>query len=227
MGNNIYIVLFMNLKTRLNKAKKDYLGYKKDLIKNPKKKRTLIFGLIAIIILVLLYANIGLLLAAMVNGQPVTRLQLVKELEKQGGKQVLESIITEKLIYQEAKKNNIIITQQDLDSELASIDEQLKLQGTDLDTALAFQGQTRDDLTKDLKIKLTVEKLISDKINITDAEINSYFETNKNTFEEKATLESVKDQIINALEQQKLSEIYQQWIQELKSKSTIKYLVAY
>src|SRR4030065_1321194 len=169
----------MSLKTSLNKTKESVTSYKKSIIKNPRKRWTLIIGFIVVVILVLAYANMGIFIAAIVNGQPITRLQLAKELEKQGGKQVLDSIITQKLIDQEAKKKGIVVSQQDLDNEIKAIENQLKAQGTDLDTALAFQGQTRAQLQDSLKLKIQVEKLIADKISISEEEITTYFNENK------------------------------------------------
>jgi len=50
---------------------------------------------ITIIIVILLIAAFqlkGLFIAAMVNGEPISRLTIIKELEKQGGKQALSSL---------------------------------------------------------------------------------------------------------------------------------------
>ena len=215
----------MNLKSELNKKKESIVSYQKNILKNPKKKWTFIIGFVIVLLLILVYLNLGIFLAATVNGQPITRLQLAKELEKQGGKQVLDSIITQKLIDQEAKKKGIVVSQQDLDNEIKAIESQLKAQGTDLDTALAFQGQTRAQLQDSLKLKIQVEKLIADKISISEEEITTYFNENKTSFVENAKLEDVKSQITETIRQTKLSQEYQTWLQELKSISKINYLI--
>ncbi|OGM12165.1 hypothetical protein A2W13_00735 [Candidatus Woesebacteria bacterium RBG_16_36_11] len=215
----------MSLKTSLNKTKESVTSYKKSIIKNPRKRWTLIIGFIVVVILVLAYANMGIFIAAIVNGKPITRLQLAQELEKQGGKQVLDSIVTQKLIDQEAKKNNIVVTQQEIDNQMTAIEDQLKSQGTDLDTALSFQGQTRDDLINSLKMKITIEKLLGDKIQVSDEEIKSYFDQNKDSFPANSKLEDVKSQIIDTLTQSKLSTEYQNWLQNIKANSKIDYLL--
>ena len=215
----------MSLKTSLNKTKESVTSYKKSIIKNPRKRWTLIVGFIVVVILVLAYANMGIFIAAIVNGKRITRLQLAQELEKQGGKQVLDSIVTQKLIDQEAKKNNIVVTQQEIDNQMTAIEDQLKSQGTDLDTALSFQGQTRDDLINSLKMKITIEKLLGDKIQVSDEEIKSYFDQNKDSFPANSKLEDVKSQIIDTLTQSKLSTEYQNWLQNIKANSKIDYLL--
>jgi len=217
----------MSIKTSLNKAQEKASAYKKSIIKNPKKRWTIVIGFIVVVLLILAYANMSLFVAAIVNGKPITRLQLAQELEKQGGKQVLDSIITQKLIDQEAKKNNIVVSQEDVDNQLSAIETQLKAQGTDLDTALAMQGQTRNDLTESLKMKITIEKILGDKINVTDAEIQTYFDQNKDSFPANSKLEDVKNQIIDALTQSKLSTEYQNWLQNIKDNSKIDYLLKF
>ncbi len=70
-----------------------------------KFSRNHIFILAGVIIAAaLLYYFRSAFVAATVNGQPISRLSLVRELEKQGGKQAMDSLITKTLIDQEAKK---------------------------------------------------------------------------------------------------------------------------
>jgi len=215
----------MNLKDKFRNIKKTSISYLKGIRKNPKKKWTFISVFVIALIAIFVYANLGLFVAGIVNGQPISRLRLVKELEKQGGNQVLDSLVTEKLIDQEAKKNGITVTQSDIDNEISAIEDQLKAQGTDLDTALAFQGQTREDLGQTLRVKIIVEKILGNKISVTEDEIKSYFEENKTSFPANSTLESVKDQITSILSQQKLTDEYQKWLSEIKANSKVDLLV--
>src|SRR4030066_771684 len=66
------------------------------------------FALILVIVLGLMYLAKGLFIAAVVNGRPVSRLTLIKNLEKAQGKTTLDNLITEELISQEAKKEQIV-----------------------------------------------------------------------------------------------------------------------
>src|SRR5882724_9068411 len=54
-----------------------------------------------------LYYARGIFVAAVVNGQPISRLSVIKETEKQSGKQALETIVRNTLIEQEARKANV------------------------------------------------------------------------------------------------------------------------
>jgi len=96
---------------------------------------------------------------ATVNGQPISRLTLIREMEKSSGKQVLEGLIGKTLILQEAKKQNIFVGKEDIDQEMAKIEENFKNQGQDLNQLLAFQGMTRADLEEQIQLQKTAEKL--------------------------------------------------------------------
>jgi foldase protein PrsA len=180
--------------------------------------------IIVLLILAVLYLAKGVFVAAVVNGVPIFHYSLVKELERQGGKNVLDSLITEKLIYQEASKNKVEISKDDVSGEISLIEDQLKKQGMDLDTALSLQGQTRGDLEKNLEIKLIIEKLMGDKLSVADSEIKDYFDKNQSLYKGE-TLDQVRNEIITVLKQQKLSSLYQTWIGDIKQKSKILYFL--
>ncbi|MCL5433096.1 MAG: SurA N-terminal domain-containing protein, partial [Patescibacteria group bacterium] len=86
-------------------------------------KVILVLGIL--IVLAILYLKKDLLIAATVNGQPITRISVVSELESQAGKQVLDQIVTKTLIFQEAKKQNVNVTQKDIDSEIEKLKKEL------------------------------------------------------------------------------------------------------
>ena len=60
--------------------------------------KTAIIIAVIIILAALVYYYKGLFIAATINGSPITRLAVIKELEKASGKQALDSLITKKLI---------------------------------------------------------------------------------------------------------------------------------
>lgn len=188
-------------------------------------KKRVIVALIVVLLSTGIYFSRSLIFAAWVNGKPVYRFSLTRELEKQGGKQVLEGLIEKALINSEAAKNKIKVEQSEIDSEIKKIEEMISGQGLTLDDALKFRNQTKKDLTRQIEIQKMVEKLLSSKIVITDAELKDYFNTNKSLFGQNPVFDKVKDQVNSQLFQQKLSEQYSTWITELKTKSKILYFV--
>ena len=90
----------------------------------------------------LLYAFRSLFVAAMVNGQPISRVSLVRELEKQNGKQALNSLVTKTLIYQEARKQNVSVSDDEINGEMKKIEDNLQQQGQRLDQHLSDRYNT-------------------------------------------------------------------------------------
>ncbi len=178
--------------------------------------------LTVILILFLLRSQI---FAAWVNGKPVFRRSLTKELEKQGGQQILDSLIEKSLIYEEASTNKIKVTQADIDVEIARIEELIKAQGLTLDEALSFRNQTRKNLVEQIKIQIIVEKVLGPKITITDQELKDYFTSNKSLFGTNPIFDKVKSEVKEQLFQQKLSQEYTEWISDLKTKAKILYFI--
>lgn len=192
-----------------------------------KTKKVLIIFLVFLIVTFLLFNFKHLFIAAIVNNKPITRYTLDRELEKQGGQQVLENLITQSLILQEAKKQGVEISADRIKDKISEIEEQVKSQGSDLDTVLETQGQTRQDLEEQIKIQLIIEEILGKEISITNGEIKDYFEENKDYFEEGVTFEEVKDQLEGELRQQKLNEKFQTWIEKLKQKARIYYFLKF
>ena len=189
------------------------------------KNKKVLYPAIIILIAILLALTKSLFVAAIVNGTPISRLAVVRQLEKQGGTEALNTFIERTLIFGEAKKQGVSVSKEVIDSQLTSIEELLKGQGLTLDEALEARGQTRSELTEQIRIQKTVEAILFQKINVSEEEIAAYFEENRELLEEGATLEDVKEDIRNQLSQQKLNAEYQTWIGELKAKAKIFYFV--
>ncbi len=190
-----------------------------------KRKVSLLVALIAIG--VILYVSRGLLLAASVNGEFIYRPTVISELEKRGGKQELDSLVTEILINQEAKKQNVNVSDDELNKEITKISDSVKTQGQDLNTLLTMQGMTQDDLKKQVKTQKIVEKLLADKVTPTDQEIADYIKTNKATLPKDQTGDVLNATVKDQLMQQKLSAAFQTWLDGVKKDASIKYFTNY
>lgn len=175
----------------------------------------------------LLYLNRGLFVAAMVNNQPISRVSVISELEKRQGKSALDSLVTETLIMQEAQKNNIVVSNEEVDAELNTINENLKAQGQELDQLLSMQGMKKEDLEKQIRVQKVVEKLLNDKLTVSDEEVKKYLTDNKDAFNPDAKPEEKEEQARTQIKQEKLGTEFQTWLTDLKAKSNIRYFVSY
>ena len=192
-------------------------------LKNPKFS----IPLIIIVLAIVGFLFKGLFVAALVNGQPITRLSLIRELEKQGGKQTLSALVNQALILQEARKKNIDTDQKEVDSEAKKIEDSLKKQGQDLNSALLMQGLTREDFLRQLRLRTLVTKLLADQIKVADKEIADYMEKNKDTLPKNLKEDELKQQVKQQLEQQKLAGKSQEWLAGLMKNAKINYFVNY
>jgi hypothetical protein len=196
-------------------------------VKTFRKKYNNILVLTVFVILVgiFLYFAKSLFVVAMVNGKPITRLSLIKQLEKTNGKTALDSLVNKTLIEDEAKKQNIIISDADIQTEMDKVKKDLESQGMNLDSALSAQGMTLQDFQENLKMKQTVEKILKDKLAVSDADVQKYFDDNKASYGKDAKFadlqQSIRDQLLN----DKLSTEFQTWYNKLKADSDIKYFV--
>lgn len=194
---------------------------------NKLKQPRVLIGLVVVILLVGAYLLRGLFFVAFVNGEPITRVAVVSELEKQGGKQALSSLINQTLIFQEARKKKVTVSQSELDASLKQIEDSLKAQGQSLDTALAMQGMTRDDLTTQLKLRTLVEKLLADKVKVSPAEIADYISKNKDSLPTGQNPDQLNKTVEEQLKQQKLGTESQTWLAGLTKNAKINYIVNY
>ena len=175
----------------------------------------------------LLYYGRGLFVAAVVNGQPISRVAIVKETEKQAGKQALDNIVRNTLIEQEARKKGVTVSQKEIDDEIKKVEATLSKQGQKLSDVLVMQNMTKEDLQKLIRLDKLVGKIVGKDIKVTDKEISDYLEKNKEMLPKDQTEEQLKKTVSEQLKQQKLNEKVQAWLTELKSKAKILYFVQY
>lgn len=190
------------------------------------KLKIVVIFVVIIALGVLAYTAKGLLVVATVNGSPISRLAVVRILEKESGKGLLDSLIIEKLIQTEASAQNIVISDEEVDAEIKKIEDQIVASGDTFEAALAQQGMNPDDLKKQLKVQKQVEKLLADKIKVTDQEVAQYISDNQTVIPEGQEA-VIREQIKSQLSSQKINVEAQALISDLKAKAKIKYFVNY
>jgi len=171
----------------------------------------------------LFYFGRRFFVVALVNGRPITRIALIKELEKQGGQQVLDGLITKSLILQAAKKEKVVVSQEEINQAVRQLRENFSSQGQNLSDLLALQGITENDLKEQIKIQKLAEKIAGKDVQVSDQEVNDYLEQNKELIPQDADQEEIKNSVREQLRQQKLNEKIQNWIQSLREKAKIYY----
>jgi foldase protein PrsA len=185
-----------------------------------KNSKVLVIGGI-LLLAALLYVLRSVFVAATVNGRPVSRLELVRILERQNGKAALESLITKQLIMQEAQNQNVQIEDKEVDNEIKKIEQSVAQQGQNFEELLKAQNLTRDSLKEQIKLEKTIQKIIGKDINVSDEEVNEYIEKNKESFPPDSKVEELREPVREQIQQQRMSEKFQTWLEDLEKKATI------
>jgi foldase protein PrsA len=128
---------------------------------------------------------------AVVNGEEITKDKLYDRMfQNQGlGNQMLDALILEEIIKQEAAAQDVVLTDEELNT---AVDEQMEEINAmfptkeQLDAALAQQNLTLDVLRRgfedQLRIELLMEKLMEPQVDISEENIAAHFETYKAGF---------------------------------------------
>lgn len=194
-----------------------------------KKSKLLLVALgtaVLVVALALLFSN-GFLVAATVNGSPISRLAVIQELEKQGGKQALEAMVDKKLIETELAKNGITIEMNAVDTKIKEIEAGVATQGGTLEDALASQGMTMEQLREQIETQLKLENLLATKVQVSPEEVDVYITENKITPPKDVSLDEVKAQVGEQLKQEKFQTEAQKWVAAITEKANIKYYITY
>lgn len=180
---------------------------------------------VIVLLLALLYLFRSAFVVGFVNGQPITKSEFSHQMEKDAGKQAMNEILTKDLIFQEAQKKHITISDAEVNKEMKTIEDTLKKQGQNLDQALTAKGLSRQDLVDQIKIKQIVDKILAPQVKVTDQEVTDYMDKNKDSLPVGQNTDQLKTSIKTRLQQDKLSQKFQDWIAGLQQKAKIDYLI--
>lgn len=160
---------------------------------------------------------------AVVNGERIYNGEFYKQLKQSYGQGVVSQLIDEKLIYQEAEKKNVNVSDKEIDEEIKTLEDNYG--GKDvLNDELEARNMTREDLEKQVKTTLIVEKILGKDIEITEDQKKEFFEEYKDvlfTDNSDPSYEESEEEIERILREQEVSSRLQPWLLEIRDKSTI------
>jgi parvulin-like peptidyl-prolyl isomerase len=168
----------------------------------------IVISVFSIIITVLSHAEMVDRIVAIINDEIITLSELNNSLEtymkrveessevtdrekmkKQLRKLILNSLIDQKLIAQEAQKLGIAATDDDIDKAIKSILSKKKITMEALAEDIADEGGTIEDYREEIKQHLTKRNLIGreirKKVTVTQKEIGNYYREHRNDYEGK------------------------------------------
>jgi len=197
----------------------NFLNTFPDKLTNFKSSKKFYLTVLVLGILILAFYKKSWFVAAVINGQPITNLELQSKLNQQFRTQTLNQMINEKIILDEAAKNNALPSQAEIDQKIADLEKSVG--GKDaLNSLLSQQGQTKDGLIDQVKIQLAITKLYQKDATVSADEVAKYIESNKTTLQATDSAGQEKE-ATDAIQQQKLSQVFNQKFQDLRSKAKI------
>ncbi|WP_246145479.1 peptidylprolyl isomerase [Bacillus rubiinfantis] len=150
-----------------------------------------------IVVIVLLMAVIAVTLGvtfsnndtvASINGEKISKDELYNELVEQYGSDTVNQLIADKIVAAEAEKQNVTVSDSELNKQIAQLQESYGGEEA-FNQTLESNNTTIEAVKKNMKNYLLVKKILEPDIKITDEEMKTYFEENKDSF---AQAEQVK-----------------------------------
>lgn len=190
-------------------------------------RRNIITAVVVVAVLAVGYWGKGILVAATVDGSPISRWSVVSKLEKESGKDALDYLITRKLIIHELDEKKISATDDEITAEIKKVEDQVVAQGLTLDQALAQQGLSKAELIDQVTINFRIAKLLTDQTQVTDAEVAKYIKDNKLQVTKGITVAQFNEQVKATIRSGKLSQAITVWLSTLQTQASVHRWVNY
>ncbi|MDX8342520.1 peptidylprolyl isomerase [Rossellomorea sp. YZS02] len=126
---------------------------------------------------------------AKVGSESITKDDLYSTLVDQYGDGALDTLIAEKIVKLESEKKDLTVKDSEIDKELENIKGQYDSEDA-FNEALASSGSNLDSVKENIKTYLLTEKLLKDRVSITDDQIKEYFDANKDSFAQQEQVEA-------------------------------------
>lgn len=126
---------------------------------------------------------------AKVNDTKITQEELNEALNTQYGSATLQTLIQDKVVELEAKKQKVTVETKDVDAQITKLATQYGGQ-EGLESALASSNMTLDDLKKNMETYVLASKMIEKKLDTSDATLEAYLKENQATFDTAAQVKA-------------------------------------
>lgn len=152
-----------------------------------------------------------------VNDIEITESQLNDALQSQYGTEVLEQLMANEIIKQEAKKKKVKISDKELEEEYKIYASYYGGEEELLESIKTYNA-TKEDILADIEIYLLTVKVMEESITITDEEVQAHYEENKANYvsdeDEQLPFDQVKEEVKQALLEERIDTEYDTWLDE-------------
>lgn len=153
----------------------------------------------------------------------ITQYQLYDEMKNLYGKQMLNELVSQSLITQEAKLQNITVEQQEIDKQVESMKQQSGSEEAFRDY-LSNMGMDEKNLREKLRVLMTRDKLLDKAFPVTEEQVKKYYDTNKEQMGSPVPeLGKVREQIKQVLADGNRGDNYGRWMENLQKKYQVQW----
>ena len=118
---------------------------------------------------------------AKVGDVNITKDDLYELLVQQYGEQALDALISDKIIEMEIEKSKIEITEEEIDKEYGNMENYYGGAEALAETMLTY-NMTKEDMNKNIKLNLSMKKIVGSDIVVTDEEVVEFYLGNSEMF---------------------------------------------
>jgi foldase protein PrsA len=131
-------------------------------------------------------ASVSAAVVATVNNDKITKTELYDRMAQQYGAQMVDQMITDRLVNQAATSAGVKVTEQDIDGEITKlIKDRFSGDPAQLDQALQQNGLTMPQLRELQHSQIAATKVLGKDIPTDDATLQKYFTDNTATFDKR------------------------------------------
>lgn len=194
-------------------------------------KKSYVITLGAVLLLIAVgYVLKGWFVAAVVNGEPISRLNIIRQLERTPqAKEIMTAEVQRKLIHQEARKRRIYVTKDEIDKAVKEYQDNYAKEGRNLDEQLKAAKLSKDDFIE-LYVRLPklLEKMVEKEVKQpTDKEIAAFIEQNKESLPAGQSDAENKKWAKDNLVQTQMYQKVQALIESIQKNAKVTYWVSY
>lgn len=130
-------------------------------------------------------------IAATVNGDPIMKDELFDMMYAQGGKEILDQLITRQLIIQEAARLGVEVSEEDLDEEINKIiDESFMGSEEEFLMILDQYGVAIEVFREDARLNMLAREIAMAQTDFTDEDGREFFEEHRHLYEQQEEVEA-------------------------------------
>lgn len=112
-----------------------------------------------------------------IGKQPITRGQLLKQLERKYGREMLNQMIDRAVIAQESRALGVTVKQQEIDAELKRMQQGYDSEEQFYNSMQKQLGLTKDQLQEDTYYNVLLEKIATRNVNVSEQQVSDYIRT--------------------------------------------------